>query len=61
MQGLSIHRDLLYNQHYVQFKKIVLKLKKMNIPIVAGGVPPTVKPEECLNFADYVYGGLKKQ
>lgn len=39
---------------YPQFKRLVSRLKKLNIPLLAGGVHPTVKPEECLEDVDYV-------
>ena len=39
---------------FVWFTTIAKELKSLNIPIVVGGIHPTVKPEESLNHADYV-------
>jgi radical SAM superfamily enzyme YgiQ (UPF0313 family) len=39
---------------YPQAKKLCAQLKESNIPLVLGGVHPTVKPLECLNDVDYV-------
>src|SRR3989304_6597478 len=31
--------------------------RRLNIPIIWGGIHPTVRPEECLNYADMVCVG----
>ena len=43
---------------FIPGSKLVKKLRaKLNIPIIMGGVHPTFKPEECLNFVDYICVG----
>ena len=42
---------------FMSFKKISKRLQDLGIPIVMGGVHPTVKPEESLEYADYVCVG----
>jgi radical SAM superfamily enzyme YgiQ (UPF0313 family) len=42
---------------YPFFVKISRYLKKLKIPIIVGGIHPTVKPIECLEHADYVCVG----
>ena len=43
---------------YFGFVKIAHALKKkFDIPIIAGGIHPTMKPEECAEHADYVCVG----
>jgi radical SAM superfamily enzyme YgiQ (UPF0313 family) len=39
---------------YPIYKKLAARLKSLKIPIIAGGIHPTVKPEECLEDAQYV-------
>ncbi len=39
------------------FKELSSFLRKLQIPILVGGVHPTVRPEECLDYADYVCVG----
>lgn len=42
--------------------QITQKLKKsLNIPIIWGGVHPTIRPEECLDYADIVCRGEGEQ
>lgn len=42
--------------------QITQRLKKsLNIPIIWGGVHPTIRPEECLNYADIVCRGEGEQ
>jgi len=42
---------------FIKFKRLNKELKKLKIPIIVGGIHPTVKPEECLKYADYVCVG----
>ena len=42
---------------FFSFKRISKKIKSFGIPIVIGGVHPTVKPEESLDLADFVCVG----
>ena len=44
--------SLMTNTFHI-FKKLSLKMKDWGIPIVAGGIHPTVEPEECLKYSDY--------
>lgn len=51
--GLSI-----LTNYFVRARELTIELKKsLNIPIIWGGVHPTVSPEECLCYADMVCVG----
>ena len=42
---------------FIAFTRLAKKIKKFNIPIIVGGIHPTIRPEECLDYADYVCVG----
>ena len=42
---------------YVGFTKLATKLKSFGVPLIVGGVHPTVRPEECWDYVDYVCVG----
>jgi radical SAM superfamily enzyme YgiQ (UPF0313 family) len=45
----------LMSSHFVKVKELTIKIKeKLDIPIIWGGIHPSVKPEECLKYADMV-------
>jgi len=39
---------------FLRFAEISKKIKGIKAKIIVGGVHPTVKPDECLDFADYI-------
>ena len=48
----------LMTNDYLKTKDLTQKLKKhINIPVLWGGIHPTVKPEDCLNDVDLVCVG----
>jgi len=51
--GISLMTNFFENA--VQITQVLKKI--CNIPIIWGGVHPTVRPEECLNYADMVCVG----
>jgi radical SAM superfamily enzyme YgiQ (UPF0313 family) len=45
----------LMTYHFIKVKELTIKLKdQLEIPVIWGGVHPTVKPEECLKYADMI-------
>lgn len=45
----------LMSAHFPKVKDATIRMKKtLDIPIIWGGIHPTVKPEECLEYADMV-------
>jgi radical SAM superfamily enzyme YgiQ (UPF0313 family) len=49
----------LMSEEYIPARHLTISLKKdfKSIPIIWGGIHPTISPEECLNCADYVCVG----
>lgn len=48
----------LMTNHFFKIKELTVKIKqKLGAPIIWGGIHPTVKPEECLEYADMVCVG----
>lgn len=48
----------LMTNYFIKMTHLTRELReKINIPIVWGGIHPTVAPEECLDIADYVCVG----
>ncbi|HBU69420.1 MAG TPA: hypothetical protein DEE98_03445 [Elusimicrobia bacterium] len=48
----------LMSNHYLRAVKITKDLKRYySRPVVWGGIHPTIRPEECLNWADLVFIG----
>ena len=37
--------------------QITREIRKMDIPVVWGGIHPTIKPNDCLKYCDYVIRG----
>lgn len=45
----------LMSNYFVRVRDLTRRIKsKLDIPVIWGGIHPTVKPEECLEFADMV-------
>ena len=45
----------LMTNYFLKVKDLTIKLKeKLAVPIIWGGIHPTVKPEECLEYADMI-------
>ena len=51
------------SEEYLQAKDLTISLKEEfeSIPIIWGGIHPTISPEACLNYADYVCIGEGEQ
>lgn len=47
--GLSVMTN-----YFLMVKSLARHLRKLDIPIVVGGVHASIRPEECLTIADYV-------
>jgi len=45
----------LMTNYFVKVSDLTLRLKeRLGVPIIWGGIHPTVKPEECLSYADMI-------
>lgn len=48
----------LMTNHFDKCVQITDEIKKhLSIPVIWGGIHPTIKPEECLEYCDYVSRG----
>lgn len=49
----------LMSEEYLQARNLTISLKKnfKSIPVIWGGIHPTISPETCLKYADYVCVG----
>ena len=48
----------LMTNHFMISRDLTVSIKKkLNVPIIWGGIHPTVKPDECLDYADMVCVG----
>ncbi|MFQ5646197.1 MAG: B12-binding domain-containing radical SAM protein, partial [bacterium] len=57
-KGYDLVGISLTSNFYDHARMITSRIKnKMDIPVVWGGVHPTVRPDECLDYADYVIKG----
>ncbi len=57
-QGCDLIGMSLMTNYFEQAATLTLHLKdKLGIPVIWGGIHPTIRPEECMEFADYVCVG----